>query len=292
MDLRDIVRAHPKMVVGHRPFEESLNIRKEIQRFGPNPLSRLLEAIDDSSVAFFRGDIGRYLQGFSWYVLSLRRTLTQSSVARRCDSEIRYHPTTQRYSQRQKQLAAKRSEIGAFLELDYQNLIVHSCILLDRTIALARRFLSGPKLPSFTSFSKHKAFLAKNPNGLDSGHREYATRIAKDTDWFDIPLKVLRDKFLIHSAEKHMSFFGWSGLMKWDLEMLTMIPASTGQEKLLEKVKVITFIPRRLARDMEAFLTWFSKYGEEHLRKHPTTESGATSRKRDVLKCLGDTGRF
>jgi hypothetical protein len=149
-------------------------------------------------------------------------------------------------------------------------LIIHACILLDRTITLSRRFLTGHQLPSFTSFSKHKAYLSKTQGGLDVAHRAYVTQITESTDWFDIPLKVLRDKFLMHSAEKHMSFFGWNGMSKWDLEMLTMIPASRAQQKLFEKVKIISFTPRRLARDMETFLNWFASYGVKKLEKHPT----------------------
>lgn len=63
----------------------------------------------------------------------------------------------------------------------------------------------------------------------------------------------------MHSSERHMSFFGW-GESNWDMEMLTMIPAAKEQDKLFEKVKVINFTSRRLARDMESFLHWFDKY--------------------------------
>lgn len=275
MDLRDIVREHPDKVVGHKPVETSMSLRAEVRRFSRDPLDTLFGVIDDSDAAFIRDDVGRYRQAFSWYALSLERTLIQGSTARRCNSQLRYHPRKQKYFAQQRILAAKLRQIGPFLELDYQNLIIHACILLDRAITLSRRFLTGRQFPSFTSFSKHKAYLWKNPGMLDVAHAAYVARITGATDWFDIPLKVLRDKYLMHSAERHTSFFGWRGTDKWNLEMLTMIPASPDQQKLFEKVKIISFNPRSLARDMESFLGWFASYGIEKIKMHPEKASSA-----------------
>ncbi len=148
---------------------------------------------------------------------------------------------------------------GPYLELDYQNLIIHSCILLDRTIAISRRFISLSKKPSFTSFSKHVEFFTKNTELVEKEFKEYQTKIVSCLDWYTIPLKLIRDKYLMHSAERHMIYFGW-GRSKWDLEMITVIPAKSKQEKLLERVKFICFSSRRLARDIESFLKWFAEY--------------------------------
>jgi hypothetical protein len=106
MDLRNIVREHPDTVVGHKTVESSMNVRKEVRRFSTDSLAELIQAIDDSGAAFVRGDVGRYLQAFSWYALSLERTIIQSSVARMCDSELQYRSRTRKYSPRQQQLAA------------------------------------------------------------------------------------------------------------------------------------------------------------------------------------------
>jgi hypothetical protein len=64
-----------------------------------------------------------------------------------------------------------------------------------------------------------------------------------------------------------MAFFGWSTEKQWDLEMITGISASRDQKYLLGRVKWICFSPRRLARDVDAFLSWFSEYGYATLRK-------------------------
>lgn len=266
MDIRDIIRAQPDVVVGHTAVMDSLNVRNETKRFTSDPLQKLISAIGDSDSIFTNGDIGRYLQAYSWYKLSLRRTLEQISLARRAHFDLHFYSRNRKYSKRQKLLASKHNEIAPYTELDYQNLIIHTCILLDRVIALSRRFLNGGALPSFTSFNKHRQFLKSKPKSLDSSYSEYTQTISNNTEWFSVPLKVLRDKYLMHSSEKHMAFFGW-GESNWDLYMTTVIPAKSNQEKLLEKVKAINFTPRRLARDIEEFLSWYAKYAASKLKR-------------------------
>ena len=263
MDLRELIRRSPEIVIGHVPVTDRLNVGNEIRRFSDDPLRSYLNMLDDTNAALFHGDVGRYKQAFSWYTLSLGRVLEQCSVARRCDRILRWLPVTVKYSTYQLQFARKRKSVGPYQELDYQNLIIHTCILLDRTISLSRRFLRGRRLPSFTSFNQHKAFLRKHGNELYKDFHDYADRVTSTTEWFEIPLKVLRDKYLMHSSEKHMVFFGWSTERQWDLEMMTIIPAPQNQNKLLERVKCIRFSPRRLAKDVEEFLHWFSEYSQE-----------------------------
>jgi len=273
MDLRELVRADPGHVVGHRPVTKSLNLRNEMRRFRTDPLARYVESIADKQAMRFRGDTGRYSQGFAWYSLCLGRTLEHCSVVRRWNSELRWHPAAVKYSPRRQAISAKQREIGPYQDLDYQNLIIHACILLDRTIALSRRFLSGTNLPSFTSFAKHKDFLKKNRSAFRRTHSEYVDHIATRTDWFEVPLKVLRDKYLMHSAERHFSFFGWSGPGNWDLEMITTIAQRADQESPISQGKCIIFTPRRLARDMESLLSWFSDYAIRQSQEGPKCRS-------------------
>ncbi|MGD0596856.1 MAG: hypothetical protein ABSA64_04950 [Sedimentisphaerales bacterium] len=262
MDLRELIRQSPDIVFGHIAVNESLNVKNEIRRLSNDPLQEYLTMLDDDQAVFFQGDIGRYKQAFSWYILSLRRVLEHCSLARRFDKELRWHPVTVKYSTRQSQIARTRKSMSSYQELDYQNLIIYACLLLDRTISLSRRFLRGKNLPSFTSFNQHKAFLRNHGKELNKDFHAYVDYIILNTEWFDIPLKILRDKYLMHSSEKHMSYFGWSTQEQWDLEMVKVISALQGQDKLLERVKVIRFSPRRLARDIEIFLHWFSQYAQ------------------------------
>jgi len=118
MDLRELVRADPRPVVGHLPVAKSLNLRNEMRRFRTDPLVRYVENITDTQAMIFRGDTGRYLQGFGWYSLCLGRALEHCSVARRWNSDLRWHPAAVKYSDRQKTIAAKQREIGLYQELD------------------------------------------------------------------------------------------------------------------------------------------------------------------------------
>lgn len=268
MDIREVIRNSSEVVVGHKPVTERLNLKNEVRRFSVDPLYGFLIAIDDKYATILNGDIGRYQQSYFWYTLCLKRTLEHYSIERRWDREIRCHSSSLPYSARQTQIARKRRAMNPYQELDYQNLIIHTCILLDRVIALSRRFLVGKNLPSFTSFAQHKAFLQKDPRTLDGRFHDYAEILVKTTDWFEIPVKVLRDKYLMHSAERHFCSFGWPP-EGYDRMMITVISASPHQEKILERVKVICFSPRRLARDIEAFLSWFSEFGQSSLIKCP-----------------------
>jgi len=267
MDLLELVRSVPDVAVGHNPISDRLNLKREARRFCSDPLEPCLALIDDREAQLFRGDIGRYIQAFGWYSLCLKRTLNLCSVARLHDKELRWHPVNRGYSPRQRGISAKTKAVMPYMELDYQNLIIHAYILLDRTIAISRRFLQGEKLPSFTSFSKHKDFLMANADTLPKHHGEYIQLIANVTDWFEVPLKLLRDKFLMHAAERHVAFFGWSSGNEWDLTMTTMIVEHARQTNPLGRGKWITFSPRRLARDVESFLTTFSAYAQKYMKE-------------------------
>ena len=281
MDLRELVRSHSDMFVGHKPIKDSLNFRIESQRFGKDPMKNLIKAIWNEDASFLLGDIQRYLQAYSWYSLCLKRCLEHISVARRGNAGLRYHPKNGKYSKHQKQIAHKRNTISPYLELDYQNLIIHACILLDRTITISRRFISGKSLPSFTSFNKHMVFLSKNPGALGNDHKDYEDELISSLKWYRIPIKVLRDKYLMHSSEKHMAFFGW-GESNWDLELITVVSAKSNQIFSFEGAKWICFTPRQLARDIESFLSWFSKYWQ---RMQKASNKANTA---DAKSCAAD----
>mgnify|MGYP004005387545 FL=1 len=260
MDLREIIRNSETTVFGHEPVQESLNLKNEIKQFSIDPLEEYIEKVNDLERNMFCGDVGRYLQSFSWYQLSLKRTLNIASITKRYNSEVKYHPKNQKYSNRQKQIVEVYKQFVPYGELDFQNLLIHSYLLLERTIALSRRFLTLEELPSFTSFSKHKNFFKKSST-KNLSDNDYGKYISNKTDWFEIPLKVLRDKYLMHSAEKHLLYHGWSPDANCDLTMtVILLNLSSSQEEHLKNVKVIQFSPRRLARDINEFLIRFSSF--------------------------------
>lgn len=259
MDLRDLVRTQPDLVVGHAAVKESLNVEKESKRFSSDPMAPLIDRLRADSSKLLKDDIDRYLESYSWYLMCLKRCFEHMSISRRWHAEVKYHPKNKKFSERQRLISKRYWEATPYMMLDYQNLILHVCMLLDRSVTLTRRFLSGGALPSFTSFSKHIDFLEKNPGSLAAEHEPYRSLILSCKPWFRVPLKVLRDKYLMHSAEDHMASLVW-GESDWDMELVTMIPRVPRQEKPLQDIKVICFSPRRVARDIEAFFTDYERH--------------------------------
>ncbi len=256
MDLREYIKNHPDNIFGHETVSESLNVEKEYSRFSRNPLDKFLNTVKNDDASFINNDIKLYQQAYSNYILTYLRVLRHCSLARRAEQSLHGQRA------RKKSLFKINKEIkstGEFQLLDYQNILIHACILLNRTITLSRRFLRGKNLPSFTSFSQHKIFLRNNPEALDNDFKEYRNKIINTTDWYEIPLKILRDKYLMHSAERHMSLLGWSSSQMWEQEMIVMISNAKDKNIFFESVKIIVFSPRRLARDLDEFLKWFSE---------------------------------
>ena len=161
-------------LAGNIHVDEPLNLHEEVRRFRRDPLEPLLERLGDSDAMLFRGGVGRYSDGFVFYTLALERVLQHISIGRRFQNEVRYfYGGRRRFTKRQKEISRKCRECARFSPLDFNTYLISARILLDRTIALSRRFLKGsPKLPSFTSFGDHKKFLSKHPTpwGMSTAH--------------------------------------------------------------------------------------------------------------------------
>lgn len=78
-----------------------------------------------------------------------------------------------------------------------------------------------------------------------------------------MPLKEVRDKFLVHPASKHMRFMGMPN--DFEVELTIMLPDAAPPAKPFSKVKVITVSALRMSHDIEEFLTWFAGYGARNL---------------------------
>ncbi len=247
-----------RQLLGNDPVDERLNVAKETARFRRDPLEPLLTALDENGSLVVHGDTGRYYRAYDFYALCIERVLSHISIGRRFQSEVRHNYGGRRpLSKRQKEISRQYRSQRAFFELDYTNYVIHARILLDRTIGLSRRFLKGPELPSFTSFADHKKFLAKRPRALGKAHRDYVHRIVNRTSWFDMPLKMVRDKLVVHTPPKHFLMMGYPS--HHDLEML-FIPADKDKKDLFSQSTILKLSVRRLARDIEDFLTWYNRY--------------------------------
>lgn len=248
-------------IVGHDPIGRRPNIRAELERIGRDPLHDLLHAVGFESPVIVSDDRTRYQDAYTFYYLAMDRYLHAMSVAARYSNGPRWR---NRYSTSDRKLAAQYRRLAPFLEFDLANCLLHSRILLDRVVGLSRYFLNGKNLPSFTSFSDHKKFFAKlvKPYG---DHEKYAEFIRSNTDWFDMPLKAVRDKFVVHASPKHMSFLGYPGGSTYELDLTIMLDGE-GATKPFGNAKVIKVSPLRLSHDVESFLNWFCQYGVTFLK--------------------------
>ena len=254
----------PDFLLGHWPIGgrgRRINVRRELLRISSDPMRPLLDILGSGEFELLSSDESRYTDAYWFYYLSFDRYLHEMSVAARYSKGpywIRISGGKAKYTPLQQSLADQYRKVAPFLEYDLVNCLIHSRILLDRVTGLARHFLKGERLPSFTSFNEHKKFFVKlaQPYGK---HEEYAEFIRKHTDWFDMPLKEVRDKFVVHSSPKHLRVLGYPN--DYELHLNILLPDSNDPERPLAKTKLITVNPLRMSYDIESFLKWFCGYG-------------------------------
>jgi hypothetical protein len=249
-----------QFLLGHEPIGGRPNVRREIRRISRDPLDPLLDKIDGDAPQILSTPATRYRDAYDLYYLSVSRYLKEMSVAARHS----LGRTGGKYTKAQRKLAAEYKEIAPFLELDLVNCLLHSRILMDRVAGIAQSFLRGGNLPGFMSFNDHKKFFCAlaTPYG---NHEKYADYIRTQTDWFDMPLRAARDKFVVHAAPKHMRFLGYRS--NYELELGLIVPTDPQSAKPLASVQWIAVNVLRLSYDVEHFLNWFCAYGLDALDK-------------------------
>jgi len=81
-----------------------------------------------------------------------------------------------------------------------------------------------------------------------------------------MPLKEVRDKFVVHSSPKHARFLVYPD-GGYELDLNILVPASESGEKTSVNMRMIRVSALRLSHDVEAFLKWFCDYGLAALKK-------------------------
>jgi hypothetical protein len=251
-------------VLGHSPIGSRPNIRNEVRRIYADPLARFLTLAGHDSPTFVSSDCSRYADAYRFYALSMERYLTAMSVAARYSRRLHWkRRSRERFTKSEQALASKYRASARFLELDVSNCLIHTRILLDRTISLSRLFLKGSKnVPSFTSFTDHKKFFAKLsvPYGA---HEEYARLIREETNWYEMPVQVARDKYTVHASPRHSRFLGYPN--DFELDLCILVPDDPHGDKPLASVKVVVVNALRMSIDIEQFLEKFASLGEAAL---------------------------
>jgi hypothetical protein len=212
----------PDFLLGHEPIGSRINVRRELRRLSVDPMRPFLDVLGAEKFAILSSDKSRYEEAYWFYYLSLDRYLHEMSVAARYSKGPRWIRGKARYTAREQSLADQYRKVAPFLEYDLVNCLIHSRILLDRVTGLARHFIKGKRLPSFTSFNDHKKFFL-NLSEPYGAHEKYAQYIREQTGWFEMPLKAVRDKFVVHTGPKHMRFLGYPN-GGWELDLSIILP--------------------------------------------------------------------
>jgi hypothetical protein len=253
-----------QFIFGHKQSTGRKNIQKRLREISADPMTPLVRILQPKADPLLSDDISAYRHAYQNYYLSMARFLPEMSLARRySDGPGAVRKSGGKYTESERRIAVKFRPVAPFLEFDLLNCVIHCRILMDRVAGLADRFLVSEKSrPSFSSFSDHKKFFQKlkAPYGH---HEEYAEYIRSSTAWFDMPLKHVRDNYVMHLSPKHMRFLGSSG--SGPVLELNIIVAKGGKDKPLSPVKMVTVSPFQMSYEVQEFLTWFAAYGAKAL---------------------------
>jgi hypothetical protein len=259
--------SRPDFMLGHMPVGKRPNVRNELKRIRINPLLPLLEKLGYDGVHFTSDDLNRYVEAYQYYYLSMDRYLTEMSVAASYRRQVKDMRRSGPYSNTQRSIADEYKKINRFLEYDMANCLIHARILMDRVAGVAGRFIKCNPHPSFMSFNEHRKFFAKLKEPFHE-HEEYAAYIRENTAWFEMPLKTVRDQFVVHSAPKHIHIMAYPSA-GYELEYLVMLPNAPAGEKPFSQTKVISVNAIRLSLEIQEFLEWFNDYGIKVRTKIP-----------------------
>ncbi|MBP9019438.1 MAG: hypothetical protein WBJ37_06640 [Bacteroidales bacterium] len=174
---------------------------------------------------------------------------------------------SRRFSDSKRWLAVKRRETARFLNLDFDNLLIHSRILLDRATALTRAFLKNERsLPSFASFNKHRSFFLKPENIPHGNHEEYAKYVRERTEWFPSLLGLARDKFVVHRNRPFYKLYGWSKNGASEMEMV-LLTSKTNDPANLGAADCKVVNPLELISNIVDYLSFTGNYMKDHAEK-------------------------
>lgn len=250
--------------LGHEPLLQRLNVRRELRRLAQDPMREVLDAVQPDRTVLLQDAAVRYEEAYHCFYLSLKRYLPAMSLAIRWHNgprwALRYW---QKYTPAERKLADRYNRVAPYLELDFYTCLLWARILLDRTIALSRYFIHEPELPSFTSFNQHRKFFLRRSTPYGE-HEKYAAYFRDKTGWFEEPLKLARDKFVVHASPAHGKVLGFPGAGH---ELSLAIFIAEDPEKPLGKVRVLHVGIPQLADEVNEFLRWYADYAQAALRR-------------------------
>lgn len=253
-------------IFGNEPVTDRLNVKRELAMFRHDPLVPLLRIIPrPDHHELLIDEVARWQQAWRFFQQSHTRLIPTIAVTLRW-SEGPYWAKRERrrLTPSERQLDRRYRELRPYLDLDFANFLIHARILCDRVAGLARYCIHAHPLPSFTSFAEHRDFFEKGRR-TEPSLAEYGRELLARTEWFEMPLKHVRDKFITHTGPRHLPTFGYS--TRHDLELVLFIADTKNWEKPLARTNLISVSARRLARQILTFLQWFNEYGSTQLKQ-------------------------
>lgn len=247
-------------------IENSMNVAKVLQKLKKPPLTKILALLSEQGHRsyIFEDSISLWSESYSFYYLTLSRLLPEMSLAKRVHNAKLIQGT---YIQIPNEIAKKYNDSIKYLLLDFVNFSLHTRILLDRTISLARYFISGRSTPSFTSFNNHRKFFLLPENTPYQSHDKYAKYIREKTEWFD-NLKLIRDKYIVHTQLTHYKVLGFKVKSdKKDVVLTVGITEWSKDNGLLSKVEWIHIDVMEIVSHVSKFLSFFDTYATNAIEK-------------------------
>ena len=242
-----------------------MNVRKTLRTLKKPPLERTITRLSEQgySSLIFEDNLSLWSEGYSFYYLTLSRLLPEMSLARRVHAAKRIDG---KHIAIQEKVAKQYNETSEYLLLDIVNFSLHSRILLDRTITLAQYFISGGNIPSFTSFNNHRKFFINQKNIPYPTHEPYAKYIREETEWFDT-LKLIRDKFIVHTQPLHTKWLGFSIVpQKQDIQLTIQLPRGSKEKGPLSNVEWIHIDVEEIIKQINNFLNFFDNYATNKIK--------------------------
>jgi hypothetical protein len=250
--------------LGHKPVGKRPNVRHEIARIKRDPIAPFFKHLNEVPDRWISSNFGRYNDAYRLYFLAVSRFLTNMSVVTRyMNGAYCTKKYGGKYTPYERSIASRYREVAQYTEFDITNCLIHTRILLDRVASLSRRFITTGNMPSFTSFSDHKKFFQKHTEPFGK-HEPYAAYIRDKTAWFEMPLKEVRDKYVVHSAPLHSRFVGLPN--NWEVDLIILRAEGSPSQKPFSQSTPVIVNVLRMSHDIETFLDWFCQYAIANTR--------------------------
>jgi hypothetical protein len=252
--------------LGHLPVNESLILKKELKFLHIYEFDSLLSLLPGCKNSLHIGDVDRCFEAYHLYALSAERYLRELKIVLKYRSGAGFKLESRTpFTDGERKIAKEYHKIKKYIKLDFTDTIIRARILLDKIAVLSRYFVDSPDQWPVRSFADQcKKFKADNHSFNKDD--QYVKHVSTETEWFEIPLKLIRDDYIVHRSQPHIAFDGlhWGENNKFtDLNFIVLNHEEKG--KGMQSHVIISI--RRLIRDIYKFLNWFAVYGKDRLNQ-------------------------